>query len=44
MSTVEEIRTLIGEKAEQVRVLKVNKGTKEEITAVVAELLALKEK
>lgn len=44
MSSVEEITALIAAKAEEIRVLKAEKATKEAITPVVAELLALKEK
>ena len=44
MSSVEEITVLIAAKAEEIRVLKAEKATKEVITPVVAELLALKEK
>lgn len=44
MSTVEEITLLITSKAEEIRVLKAAKATKEEITPVVADLLALKER
>ena len=44
MSCVEEIRELIAAKAEEVRVLKVAKAAKEQITGVVTELLALKAK
>lgn len=44
MSSVEEITVLIAAKAEEIRILKAEKATKEVITPVVAELLALKEK
>ena len=44
MSTVEEITLLIAAKAEEIRVLKAAKASKEAITPVVAELLALKER
>ena len=44
MSTVEEITLLITAKAEEIRLLKAAKATKEEITPVVADLLALKER
>lgn len=44
MSSVEELTLLITAKAEEIRVLKAAKATKEAITPVVAELLDLKEK
>lgn len=44
MSTVEELTALIAAKAEEIRVFKAAKATKDVITPVVAELLDLKEK
>ena len=44
MLSVDELTALIAAKAEEIRVLKAAKATKEAITPVVAELLDLKEK